>query len=343
MSSIKKRGKFYHYKTYINGKEYRRSLHTCDRSEARHLQDVLDLQFSKNKNPFALQKIPIQQILSMFEADRKNYRSYRHNADSLRRINGFITWASIQFINDIAGLKLTEYINKKIADGKSVYEANNIIKDMKTFINWGVRNKFLFDSPLSAVSKLPIQETTRRAYEGNELINIIKAAKNERLYPCVMTALYTGMRKGELFRLTWADVSFDTNTITLTNTKSKRVKLVPIAKDLKKILWPLRGRADQRCFDITNHPRVLGRIFRKAGIEHDRGWHFFRHTNATHLLRNGVDIKTVAGILGHHSTNVTQVYVHTTPETMTRAVNKLNFRHKIGHTKNKISSAKRKK
>jgi site-specific recombinase XerD len=355
MSSIRKRGKYYHYKAYINGVEHRESLHTSDRAEAKYLQSIKDRQLLSNNNPFAYKTTPITAILDTYQKDRINYRSTRHSLDSFRRINGFLNHNNINFLSEITSICLTEYINSKITAEYSRYEANNIIKDVKAFINWCVRKKIIFESPVADVSKLPIEESPRRAYEGDELLELIAAAKSgmskkqrekakksdykpERLYPCVMTALYTGLRKSELFRMKWADIDFDNDTIMVPKTKSKKFKLVPIARDLKKILSPLRSDPDKNCFDITNYTRVLNRIFRNAGIKHDRGWHFFRHTNATHLLRSGVDIKTVAGILGHSSTNITQIYVHTTTESMKSAVNKLKFRHNLGTQKKKTSS-----
>ncbi len=79
--------------------------------------------------------------------------------------------------------------------------------------------------------------------------------------------------------------------------------------------------------DTMYHPDAIGRIhqslLKKAGIEHIR-FHDLRHTFATLALQNGVDIKTLSGMLGHYSAGFTlDTYMHITDKMQQKAAEKM--------------------
>ena len=66
---------------------------------------------------------------------------------------------------------------------------------------------------------------------------------------------------------------------------------------------------------------ILHRVLKRAGLPRVR-FHDLRHTFATLALQNGVDIKTVSGMLGHFSAGFTlDTYAHVTKDTQIQAVN----------------------
>jgi integrase len=70
---------------------------------------------------------------------------------------------------------------------------------------------------------------------------------------------------------------------------------------------------------LTDVKRQFRSALRKAGIENFR-FHDLRHTTASHLIMNGVDLKTVSEILGHADTKMTERYSHLSPKHRTRAI-----------------------
>lgn len=131
------------------------------------------------------------------------------------------------------------------------------------------------------------------------------------LYNVMTVALGTGLRKGELFALTWEDVdilggfieinkSLDTETGALGPTKTKQVRQVQmngmVAKVMEKGYTP--GKEGDRCFKTFNPNKRLARVCRLAGVP-NLSFHDLRHTFATTCLERGMSPKWVSTTLGH--------------------------------------------
>ena len=72
----------------------------------------------------------------------------------------------------------------------------------------------------------------------------------------------------------------------------------------------------------------LIKIAEKAGIEDFTKVHTLRHTFASHLVMQGVDLPTVQRLMGHASVETTMIYAHLAPDHLSKAVNKLPIRIK---------------
>lgn len=140
-------------------------------------------------------------------------------------------------------------------------------------------------------------------------------------------ALETAARKTAILELTWNRVDFKLNTVNYNvpgrrKTKKRRV-VVPISTALRPVL--LRAY-DERDGDLVCGSAVGGiyqavrAVAKAAAIETKVGPHVLRHTAATHMLRNGVPIWQVAGILGDTVATVERVYGHHIPDGMAGAV-----------------------
>jgi len=207
------------------------------------------------------------------------------------------------------------------------------------------------------------EETRRKAYKvklkGGNVSRLRYLQYNEcekllsnclpHLRPIVMTALHTGMRKGEILSLKWADVDMKNRFIFLRNTttKSGKPREIPINDTLYGVLkslprridvpWvfpnpsDLKPAKDGKPVKSVNPIGDVKNSFRaactKAGIR-DFTFHDLRHTFASHLVMEGVDITTVSRLLGHASLTMTLRYAHLAPKHMASAVNVLS--KKIG-------------
>jgi len=145
------------------------------------------------------------------------------------------------------------------------------------------------------------------------------------------TALYTGMRAGELGGLEWTDVDLERRLITVqrswdqTTTKTKFIRRVPILDRLLPLLrdWKLSCHHPDIVFpnDKSNRHVPSSRPFKqtyhrcleKAGLPRLR-FHDLRHTFASHWMLKGGDLFRLQKILGHRSVAMTQRYAHLSPE-----------------------------
>ena len=144
------------------------------------------------------------------------------------------------------------------------------------------------------------------------------------LEPMILLALNTGLRRGELLNLRWADVNSDQLIVQGGTAKNSQSRIIPLNMQSARILrawesnseWVFPGPGDS---PLTNIDRRWRSIKEAANTPNMR-FHDLRHTFATRLLQKGVDIRTVSNLLGHRDIATTARYLHTTDETKRKAV-----------------------
>jgi integrase len=175
---------------------------------------------------------------------------------------------------------------------------------------------------------------TERSYEtkaslDNEFVDYLR--------PSVLLSLATGIRQGALFSLTWEDIDFDAQTITLRadNAKNGKTQTLPMIDDAAYILNLWRSQSGNTVADalIFRSPKTGGqmqevktawrKLLKDAGIENFR-WHDMRHDFASRLVMAGVDLNTVRELMCHATMAMTIRYAHLAPENKLRAAQVLN-------------------
>ena len=150
-------------------------------------------------------------------------------------------------------------------------------------------------------------------------------------------ALYTGCRKGELLQLRFFNVDWRRRILTIEGqtTKSGRTRYLPLSQGALAVLKRRRHFRDVYCPDSPwvfckrggERCRTFRAIFRKvlklAGIE-DFRIHDLRHTFASWLVSEGVELAKIRDLLGHSSIKMTERYAHLAPNRLHEAVGKLD-------------------
>ncbi len=189
-------------------------------------------------------------------------------------------------------------------------------------------------SPIAEVKLLPERNSRLRYLQPKEYKNLL-AEVPDYLRPIVITAANTGMRRGEILSLRWPQIDLANRLITLTNTKNGDIRVIPLNTTMVGILRDLMRERARRGY-ITPYVLInpltgdrwedFGRAFesavKRAGIR-DFTFHDLRHTAASWLVMSGVDLSTVASILGHKDIRMTQRYSHLSPEHRLKAVEDL--------------------
>jgi site-specific recombinase XerD len=154
----------------------------------------------------------------------------------------------------------------------------------------------------------------------------------------VTVSLKTGLRRGELFALEWGDVDFDSGLIRVRDSKNGQARHIPMGAKVRHALRTQKQRG-RRLIDGKMSPFVfpasnggprktirngLEESLKRAGVNRHIRPHDLRHTFASHLVMKGVDLRTVAELMGHRDIRVTMRYAHLAPDHLRAAVSVLD-------------------
>lgn len=161
---------------------------------------------------------------------------------------------------------------------------------------------------------------------------------SDHLTPLVLTAMLTGLRRGELFNLAWQDADLGTGTLHVRakGAKSGKTRTVPLPSEGLAVLqnWKqLTGYSQPRDYVFPNRKgerldnvnTSFRNILKAADILGFR-FHDLRHHYASTLVQEGVALYTVKELLGHSDFKMTQRYAHLAPGTLAEAVRALDKR-----------------
>ncbi|MGQ1785622.1 tyrosine-type recombinase/integrase [Saccharicrinis sp. GN24d3] len=139
----------------------------------------------------------------------------------------------------------------------------------------------------------------------------------------VLTLIYSaGLRGQEVINLKIGDVDFERQTIHIRQSKYKKDRIVPlsptIAIGLKKYMaaenpygWLFNGKQPGTKYSMRGLSWIFRENLKKTSIQKKVNLHSLKHTYATHLLEEGVDIVTLKDLLGHAEITITMIYLHT--------------------------------
>ncbi len=143
----------------------------------------------------------------------------------------------------------------------------------------------------------------------------------------IIVALHTGMRRSEILRLEWADIDLHKRMITLELGKSGEPRYVPINDVAHQAFQETPKSLGEKAKLVFGHWKdsalqsSFDRAKRRVGLKVT--FHQFRHTFATRLIEAGVNVRVVQRLLGHHSLEVTERYLHVADGATLEAVQRL--------------------
>jgi len=219
-----------------------------------------------------------------------------------------------------------------IVDGivKAGYSELACLKHMFTMtIHWekAARN------PVKEVKFFKEPEGRLRWLTNEESKRLIDAA-NDHIRSIIITALNTGMRRGEILSLTWDQVDFDRGLITVEKSKNDGIRHIPMNKQLTEELKTVKINTLGKYVFAKSKGKPYKEIrtgylnaLKRSGIKKCR-FHDLRHTFASHLVMNGADIPTVKELMGHKTIAMTMRYAHLSKEHIQKAVDTLEFGEK---------------
>ena len=209
---------------------------------------------------------------------------------------------------------IKNYLYKNLSDKKSRSQARSI-SALKSFFNYLIFEELIKDSPISNIEAPKLEKKPPQVLTEDEISQLIKSVD-----------LNHGIRVSELVNLKLSNIFFKENILKV-NGKGDKERFVPlgeIASNEIKTYINLRDnlKIDSKFTDIlflNRYGRALTRsmifkIIKDASksikLEKKISPHTLRHSFATHLLKNGADLRTIQLILGHESITTTEIYTH---------------------------------
>lgn len=221
--------------------------------------------------------------------------------------------------------------------GLSAKTVRNLNQIISSTMKLAIQQKLISSNPADGCALPRIEHKEMKTLPADQLAAFLNEAKRTGTFELYYIDLATGLRRGELLGLKWQDVDLDSGAIHVRRQigridgkvqeaplKTKNAyRNIPIGADAVSILREKKkqdgGRSEYVFPSPTGGPmspgsvlKMLHRVLERAGLPELR-FHDLRHTFATLALQNGVDIKTVSGILGHFSAGFTlDTYAHVT-------------------------------
>ena len=225
---------------------------------------------------------------------------------------------------------IKNYLYKSFSDKKSISQARSI-SAIKSFFNYLIFEGYIKDSPISNIESPKQEKKLPKVLTEEEIKKLINSIDLNHDFgqrnKTIIEILYgTGIRVSELINLKLSNIFFKENIIKVIGkgNKERFVPLGEIASNELKIYINNRNRLkiDSKSSDIlflNRYGRGLTRsmIFKiisdaskRIGLDKKISPHTLRHSFATHLIKNGADLRTIQLILGHESITTTEIYTH---------------------------------
>ena len=226
--------------------------------------------------------------------------------------------------------------SKKQPKGLSAKTVRNIHQIISSALKLAVEQKLIARNPAEGCALPKVERKEMQTLPVEQLTSFLREAKESGVYEMYYIDLATGLRRGELLGLKWSDIDLEKGDLRVQRQigridgkiiemplKTKNAyRTLPLSADAINVLMQQRrktGNSEWVFLSPTGGPmspdsvlHMLHRILKRAGLPKVR-FHDLRHTFATLALQNGVDIKTVSGMLGHFSAGFTlDTYAHVT-------------------------------
>lgn len=214
--------------------------------------------------------------------------------------------------------EINEYLTSLALSAKSPSRSNfkHAVYGLRYYFRLLGQNKRAISLPsLKGDTRLPV---ILNRMELKELFKTPSLLKHR----IVLTLIYSaGLRGREVINLKLSDIDFERRTIHIRQSKYKKDRIVPLsdymAIGLKKYLkaenpyiWLFNGKEPDGRYSVRGLSWVIRETLKKTSIKKEVNLHSLRHSYATHLLEEGVNIVTLKELLGHADITTTMIYLH---------------------------------
>lgn len=305
---VERRGDAWEVTVNWRGARYRRSSRHWTRAQASEVERTL-------LNELHAQSIGKQPERSFYEAVEKWRNEYlpaitdqKREKAHLKALAPFMQGKNLKDAQEVAAEA------KKAWQSLAPATVNRRLAIMRRIVNLAYDEWGWLEQPLGQKISLLPNKRQRHVYATPKQVEKLAAAC-PRSGGYILLAAYTGIRRGQLLRLTASQVQGGCLNLG-TDGKTGQPQLVPLHRRVKAIAHRLPLCSPQILRDEWEDAR------KEAGLTHLR-FHDLRHTAASWLLQSGASLKHVADLLGHSDMRMAQRYAHLQVADLRRAISKM--------------------
>jgi integrase len=324
------------------------------------LPDLIATLKTHGARPLKGEILTIADVIDAYEKEHVKAPEIHHG----RKVAGLKSWISVKHHCEV----LREHFGKKLLRElrpshlqaykqhrlkmptvrgqrqRTIASVNRELETLRAALNHAKREGWLITSPFEKARAVIAKSSEARRFRvlsREEETKLLEAcytrSKGKRqcwthLRPIIIAALDTGARRGELFKLKWADVDFAKREIKLlvSNTKTEQERLVPITSRLLVELERLQDKSgndpNARVFPYGDIKHAFASVCKEAGVNGFR-LHDCRHTTVSRLVAQGVALGEVMRISGHSTMEAFNRYLNLLSDATKRSADALNAYH----------------
>lgn len=207
---------------------------------------------------------------------------------------------------------------------------NQAINALKFYYGGMLKRKFLYEIKRPRKDKkLPV------VLSQEEVAKILTSLDNVKHKAILMLVYSAGLRVGEVVRLKPEDIDSKRMLIHVRGAKGRKDRYTLLSESALKVsseycnrykpaLWLFHGPDKERHISIRTAQRIFEMACDWAGVKKEVTIHSLRHSFATHLLENGIDLRYIQELLGHKSSKTTEIYTHVSNKDLMKIKNPLD-------------------
>lgn len=322
---LDKRKNGYHYACWYDADKRRTrslSLRTTNSAEAQ----AKFAEFLSQGADFyeAANGVSVREVLDFYEDEHvlKNVVATERFGYARTQLIGYFGETPIRDVNVEASQR---YIAHRLGMGVGLSTIKRELVVLVAAANFNVKRRRISADDKPSI-EYPKVEDSREVWLFKDEMRKYRDAKDQTLKDMIDTLYYTGSRRVAIEKLEWAQVDLDSKVIRLAKAgevkTKKRRPAVPIVPELEAVLVRrfmsadneyVFGHPGRRYKALINQAKRVGLLNLPARDGRPEGRfcpHAIRHTRATHMLQDGVDVYSVAKLLGDTVATVERTYGH---------------------------------
>jgi site-specific recombinase XerD len=246
------------------------------------------------------------------------------------------TYSSIvgQYL-DFISLDVKNINQTTIIDFSIKYQSSRSREQIKGALNHFIKGVLKQSVKHNYLPKIKQADYKPNILTVDEIIKLINSTKNKKHKAIIALIYYGGLRVSEAINLQVKNINKD-GFVKIENSKGAKDRYVPVTdiclnilRQYYKIYKPrnylFQGQSSDR-YTASSIRKILNQNLKRLGVVRNIRVHDLRHSRATHLLENGVDIKVIKEFLGHSKIATTERYLHLQQNTLANKINKAQLK-----------------